>query len=405
MKTMHAENKVDNGSRNSVEESFSASFAKFVEAIVLLDLSGKIRFWNDGAELLFHQASEEVIGEYFYKLISSTKAGKVEIEWVLNEIKDHRFLRGYETTCIDFNGDPLLIELTANELVDQNGDLIGIALILRDITLIKQRETRMNQRFELLNTQVAERTGELTAKLEELSQVNEELQKLDQTRSEFVSVVSHQIRAPLTNMGGAVQRMQADCNSKTPTCIRMMTIIDEQVNRLDRLVQDVLTATTLEEDSLSFQLEPVGVISAVKHAVDQFRAGNGARSLQAPDKPGLPMVYADRDRIIEIIINLIDNADKYSVPGQPIVIDVRADQTEVTLAVKDSGPGFLTDNLDLIFEKFYRSDSSDAQTAYGYGLGLYVCKKLVEAQGGRIWAENNRKGGAVVSFTIPVWQG
>ena len=397
--------KVHTKSRNSLEEYFSDSFAKFIEAIVLVDLSGIIQIWNDGAELMFQQTSEEVLGEYFYKLISDTKAGKVEFEWILKEIEEHGFLRGHETTCIGINGDPLLIEMTANELVDPNGNLVGIALILRDITLGKQRETRMNQRFELLNMQVTERTGELTVKLEELRRVNEELQNLDQTRSEFVSVISHQIRAPLTNMGGAVQRMQADCTSITPSCIRMMTIIEEQVNRLDRLVKDVLTATTLELDGLSFQLEPIGVMPAVKQAVEQFRAGNNSRPLQAPDKPGLPLVYADKDRIVEILINLVDNADKYSAPGQSIVVDVRADQTEVTLAVKDSGAGFPTEDIDHVFDKYYRSDSSDAQTAYGYGLGLYVCKKMVEAQGGRIWAENNRKGGAVVSFTIPVWQG
>lgn len=397
--------KVHSKSQYSLEESFSASFAKFVEAIVLLDFSGNIQFWNDGAEILFQLDSDYVIGENFGKLISETKAGKVEFEWILKEVEEHGFLRGHETTCTGFNGDPLLIELTANELVDQNGDLVGIALILRDITLGKQRESRMNRRFELLNRQVAERTGELTDKLEELHQVNDELQKLDQTRSEFVSVVSHQIRAPLTNMGGAVQRMQAGCTTKNATCIRMMTIIEEQVSRLDRLVQDVLTATTLEIEGLSFQLEPIGVMSVIQQAADQFRAGNNSRQIQVLDKPGLPTVFADRDRTIEILVNLIDNAHKYSHKRQPLEIDTRADQNEVTLSVKDSGPGFPSEDIDHVFDKFYRSDSSDAQPAYGYGLGLYVCKKLVEAQGGRIWAENTSKGGAVVSFTIPVWQG
>jgi two-component system sensor histidine kinase KdpD len=85
-----------------------------------------------------------------------------------------------------------------------------------------------------------------------------------------------------------------------------------------------------------------------------------------------------------------------------VAIDVRADQAEVTLSVRDAGPGLTSDDLERVFEKYYRVDSSDSQKAYGYGLGLYVCRRLVEAQGGHIWAENVPEGGAQFSFTLPV---
>jgi two-component system sensor histidine kinase KdpD len=85
-----------------------------------------------------------------------------------------------------------------------------------------------------------------------------------------------------------------------------------------------------------------------------------------------------------------------------VVIDVRADQTEVTLSVRDYGPGLPPGDLDRVFEKFYRADTSDSQATYGYGLGLYICRRLVEAQSGRIWAENAPGGGAIFSFTLPV---
>ena len=107
----------------------------------------------------------------------------------------------------------------------------------------------------------------------------------------------------------------------------------------------------------------------------------------------------------EVLVNLRDNADKYSPPGENIIIEVRANQTDVTISVRDGGFGIPEGELGRVFDKFYRSDSSDSQIAYGYGLGLYVCRLLVETQGGRIWAENHPEGGAVLSFTLPVWRG
>ncbi len=115
-------------------------------------------------------------------------------------------------------------------------------------------------------------------------------------------------------------------------------------------------------------------------------------------------MFADRDRVAEVLANLLDNADKYSPPQAEITIETSADDTAVTLSVCDAGPGLPASALERIFDKFYRVDTSDSQVAYGYGLGLYICRRLVEAQGGRIWAENLRGGGAMFSFSLPVAQ-
>jgi K+-sensing histidine kinase KdpD len=245
---------------------------------------------------------------------------------------------------------------------------------------------------------------ELAQKVEELARANTELQKLDQMRTEFVSLVSHQIRAPLTNMRGATERMMDRCGAINATCGRMFIVLDQQVDRLDRLVQDVLSTTRIESGELTLQSEPISVLPIVQQVVDQTRARETDRSIHIPTKPGLPLVFADRDRVAEVLANLLDNADKYSPHDKGIDIDVQADQTEVTITVRDFGKGVPPNDLDRIFDKFYRADSSDAQVSYGYGLGLYVCRRLIEAQGGRIWAENARDGGAIFYFTLPVAQ-
>ena len=184
----------------------------------------------------------------------------------------------------------------------------------------------------------------------------------------------------------------------------MFTIFEQQVNRLDRLVQDVLDASHLEAGEVSLQPEPISMMPIARQAVDEIRAGTPDRPIDLVDKPGLPLAYADRDRVAEVLGNLLDNADKYSAPGKEIAVQIRADQTEITVTVRDGGPGIPPQDLERIFDKFYRTDSSDAQTAYGYGLGLFLCRQLMEAQGGRIWAENHPDGGAIFSFALPVWQ-
>ncbi len=103
-----------------------------------------------------------------------------------------------------------------------------------------------------------------------------------------------------------------------------------------------------------------------------------------------------------MLVNLLDNADKYAPPETAVSVEVAASHLEVTISVRDSGPGLAPADLERVFEKFYRADNGDAQRAYGYGFGLYICRKLAEAHGGRIWAENAPGGGAVFSFTLPV---
>lgn len=312
------------------------------------------------------------------------------------------FIRGHETTCRDAAGVEIDVELTATLLTDEAGNSIGMSVILRDITSRRRRDEEIRRLNLSLNEQVAERTRELAEKVKALARANADLQKLDQMRSEFVSLVTHQIRAPLTNLRGAAERMQNDCGAMTQTCSRMFYVLEQQITRLDRLVQDVLNADRLEAGELVLHTEPVSVLPLVGQVVEQLCSRMTNRRFRLPNKPGLPLVWADRDRLSEVLANLLDNADKYSQPGREIIVDVRADETDVTLSVRDHGPGVPECDLERVFDKFYRTDNSDSQVANGYGLGLYICRMLVEAHRGHIWIENAPEGGAIFSFTLPL---
>lgn len=389
-------------SRN--EHRLASITSASADAIFSVDERGIIESWNRGAESLFGYTVEDVRDQPFSALLNGGDSAEVELRWLDEVVQAKGFLRGHETVCLDADGQTINVEMTATQLSSTDGELPTMSIILRDITARKRREQEIQRLNADLNEQVAVRTHELNEKVEELAQANVELQRLDQMRSEFVSLVSHQIRAPLTNMSGSVQRMQSNCGAINPTCARMFTILEQQTARLDRLVQDVLNTSRLESGDLSMQPEPISILPVVRQAIEQLQARENERVIQEPIKPGLPMVFADRDRVSEVLANLLDNADKYSSPDGKIEVGVSANQVEVTVSVRDFGAGLPQGDLDRLFDKFYRTDGSDSQAAYGYGLGLYVCRRLVEAQGGHIWAENHPDGGAVFSFTLPVWQ-
>lgn len=375
------------------------------DAILGIDKSGKIESWNRGAELLFGYSAQEVQGRLFSSLFQGGTAVEVEASWLKESVREQGFVRGHETVCLDADGRKIDVELTATSLLDDQNHPIGMSIILRDITRRKRREEEIRRLNASLNQQVVERTRQLADKVQQLARANSELQKLDQMRSEFVSLVSHQLRAPLTNMSGAVQRIKTDCSILNPTCNRMLQILDQQTLRLNRLVQEVLDTARLEAGELLLQPEPVSVLPVAQQIVDQLQARTDNRRIRLAEKPGLPLAFADRDRMSEVLANLLDNAVKYAPLNTEITVDVRADQAEITVSVRDCGPGIPPGDLERVFDKYYRVDGSDSQIAYGYGLGLYVCRLLTEALGGRIWAENHPGGGAVFSFTLPVWQG
>jgi two-component system sensor histidine kinase KdpD len=181
----------------------------------------------------------------------------------------------------------------------------------------------------------------------------------------------------------------------------MFSVMRDQAARLNRLVREVLSLASVESGDLALNLEPLSVMPVVDQAIQEMTARDGGR-FHRPYAPVLPLVMADRDRIMEVLVNLLDNADKYSPPDAKVQIEVRPTETEVILSVLDFGPGLPERNLERVFDKFYRAEAGDSQRAYGYGLGLYICRRLVEAQGGRIWATNRPGGGASFSFALPV---
>ncbi len=372
------------------------------DAILSLDRGGRVQAANVGAELLFDPDGVGLVGRGFDAVLGRGPSGHEEVLWLLDSAESSGYIQGHETE-FHSNGRRVSLEITATRLQDDAGDTAGFSLIVRDVTARKLRDEEIRRLNAGLNELVAERTAQLAEKVEELARANSDLRRLDEQRAEFVSLVTHQIRAPLTNMRGAIEMTPDACDAPTrATCTHTFAIVDDQISRLERLVTTVLNASLLESGELEPHLEPVSLAPLAQRAAGHFKTRASNRPIVPPSTPGLPAAFADPELTEEVLANLLDNADKYSPAGEPVEIMVRADVVEVVVAVRDRGPGVPERELARIFERYYRVDGSDSQAAYGYGLGLYVCRRLVEAQGGRIWAENHPDGGAVFSFALPV---
>jgi signal transduction histidine kinase len=272
-------------------------------------------------------------------------------------------------------------------------------------TWVEQKEQAEAEVYRLnveLQQRVEERTHALRAKAEELTAANERLQELDQLKSEFVSLVSHELRAPLTNVRSAIELMERDCPALNITCTQMFSLVGEQIGRLGRLVDDVLDISCIEAGELSLTYDAVDIAQTAERAVIDAVARQTGHVFRWESSAVHSWVWADADRLYEVVANLMDNATKYSPPHSEVVLDVQIKGQEVVISVRDSGPGIAPEEHSHIFEKFHRLDSGDAKETYGYGLGLYLCRRLVEAMHGRIWVESEPGQGATFSFALPL---
>lgn len=273
---------------------------------------------------------------------------------------------------------------------------------------VEQKERAEAEVYRLnaeLQQRVDERTRELREKNEALATANAELQQLDRMKSEFVSLVSHELRAPLTNVRGAVELMEGDCPALNSTCERMFKVVSEQIGRLGRMVNEVLDVTRIEAGGLTLTKEPVDVVWIADRVIDEFAARDAGRKFRRPRGDAHRRLCADPDRLHEIILNLVDNAVKYSPQRAEITVGIETQGDEGVVSVSDTGPGIPFEQQSHLFERFHRLDSGDSKETYGYGLGLYLCRRLVEAMGGRIWVESEPGRGATFKFALPLADG
>ena len=230
------------------------------------------------------------------------------------------------------------------------------------------------------------------------------LEELDRLRAEFLGMVSHELRAPLTSIKGSAATVLGSSADLDPAVVRQFfRIIEDQADHMHDLVADLLDVARIETGTLPVNPEPAEVAVLVDRARSTFTSAGGRNNLAIDIPPDLPLVMADRRRIVQVVGNLLSNAAKHSSESSVITVTVVREDVHVAVSVADEGRGIPSERLPYLFRKFTRTDGDDLGSGVaGSGLGLAICKGIVEAHGGRIWAESEGPGmGARFTFTIP----
>jgi two-component system phosphate regulon sensor histidine kinase PhoR len=229
------------------------------------------------------------------------------------------------------------------------------------------------------------------------------IEAAERSRRDFIANVSHELRTPLTSIQGYVETLVEDPNPQPETTREFLGVILKNATRMNRLTEDLLALASVESPDYKVTLQPARASALVQDAIESL-GGMVVDSEFELESAGAPetMVMADPDAMNQVFGNLIENALKYAKKGGRIRVGAQLLENEVEFTVQDFGPGIAFDHLERIFERFYRIDKARSRESGGTGLGLAIVKHIVQAHGGRIWAESELGAGATFHFTLPI---
>jgi len=222
----------------------------------------------------------------------------------------------------------------------------------------------------------------------------------DEIKSTFISIVSHELRTPVTLIKGYASTLRRDdAKWDKHTISDSLTVIEEEADRLSKVIDDLLDASRLQAGGLSLNRGDVSVPMLTQRVAEKLTTQSKQHNIVTDFPQNFPIILADETRIEQVVINLISNALKYAPNGE-IKISGQVRPEQIIVCVSDEGPGIEPKDLPHIFDRFYRSTKAVKQTK-GAGLGLYLARAIVEAHGGRIWADPKPDSGARICFSLP----
>ena len=228
------------------------------------------------------------------------------------------------------------------------------------------------------------------------------LKQLERTREEFVANVSHELRTPLSLIKGYVETLLDGASGNPEVAGRFLKIIERNTQRLDLLIQDLLTISALEAGRMKLSLHPVALRPLVEKVFLDLKPQADKKSVTLVNEIPELAATADANRLEQVLANLVDNAIKYGrAQGHVTVGGKKRDDRKIEIFAQDDGPGIPAESLERIFERFYRVDKARSREQGGTGLGLSIVKHIVQAHGGEVWVKSEPGKGATFFFTLP----
>jgi PAS domain S-box-containing protein len=282
------------------------------------------------------------------------------------------------------------------ELMQQLADQISIALA--QAQLLSQLEDRVEAR----TAELQQANHSLHQEIDDRIQAEAALRQSQEQMQELISLVSHELRTPLTSLHSALRILTTgQLGSLTSDGQQMLAMADDITGRLIRLVNHVLDLQRIESGNIAMEKETCNAAHLVTQAVEAMQLMARQHNIRLVTRLSPIQIWADPDYILQALTNLLSNAIKFSPPGETVYLTVEQLDTEVRFQVCDQGQGIPAHKLESIFERFQQVDSSDSRRKGGTGLGLTICRRIIEQHGGRIWAESTPGKGSTFWFTLP----
>lgn len=342
---------------NQDRRRMQAILATMLDGVMIFDFDGRITLANKAAENLFLVREGALQGKRLCEISRDKKIGEMICE-VLQTGKEV-----FTETLINPNTQVFRVHVVP--IKSDNGSIEGAVAAFHDVT---------------------------------------DARNFAQIRSEFAGNVSHELRTPLTSIKGFVETLLDGAMGNSATCRRFLTIIDAEADRLNRLIEDLLTLSSIESKERIIQPQPVCLVRSMRSVMNILGPQISEKALHVeyiyPYK--LPPVHADEDLLGQVLINLLDNAIKYSPSQGKIFIHSRQQESRIITTVTDCGMGIPYDSIPRVFERFYRVDKARSRNQGGTGLGLAIVKHIVESHGGEVFVESEVGKGSTfgVSFLV-----